>query len=76
MRTDTGIVLEGKFTTVNGVGLASDGVTYTSFNAQFEVKGNGVKFVGTLDSTGVQRVLDGVWVSGSTTWDVSGNSAF
>lgn len=64
MRFSNGVTMAGQFGSVNE--------TPTGYNAQFEVKSDGNRFVGTLDSTTGTKVIDGTWSSGKTNYDVHG----
>ena len=65
MRFSNGVVFNGVFTSVSEI-------TGSGYNAQFEVTGTSGKFVGTLNSTTGQKVLDGTWTSGRSVYDVHG----
>ncbi|MBR1609561.1 MAG: hypothetical protein IJ678_08115 [Kiritimatiellae bacterium] len=76
IRMNNGVVMEGKFTSVNQTGKIDDDNQsgYNTYNAQFEVSGKNNKFVGTLNydyGTGY-RMLDGSWTSGKNVYDVHG----
>lgn len=64
MSFSNGLVMAGKFGSVNE--------SASGYNAQFEVKSSGNRFVGTLDSTTGSKVMDGTWTSGKNTYDVHG----
>ena len=64
MSFSNGLVMAGQFGSVNEAA--------TGYNAQFEVKSDGNRFVGTLDSTTGTKVMDGTWTSGKSTYDVHG----
>lgn len=65
-----GLTMTGKFTTVNETGGAGG----TTYNAAFEVSSSGNKFVGTLDSAGGIRRINGTWISGKARYDVAGTA--
>ncbi len=70
MMLSNGVIMTGRFTTVNEVSVGG----VTGYNAQFEVSSSGNRFVGTLNSTSGNRVINGSWVSGSSSHDLTGTA--
>ena len=75
MRLNNGIVMSGRFTTVQQTGKINEDTSagYNTYNAQFEVSsGNESKLVGSLnyDLSSGYRTLNGTWTWGKNTYDV------
>ena len=75
MRLNNGIVMSGRFTTVQQTGKINEDTNagYNTYNAQFEVaSGKESRLVGSLnyDLSSGYRTLNGTWTWGKNTYDV------
>ena len=71
---NNGIVMSGKFTNVQQTGKVNQDTNagYNTYNAQFQVQGDGNRFVGSLnyDLSNGYRMLNGTWTWGKSSYDV------